>query len=168
MPLQSSGAISLLNIQNEFGGSPPISISEYYNAASGVPGSGSINLAHFYGKVKPLTFNVTQDQCMDHYATLYYDGAGNFYIQSKEPSGAIHTWRGDCGNPQGQIFYYGFNVNGGYTTMNFTVTQNGRNGYSAYTGSNWSVFSSRTQDLGVIDGSGGAAGYTFNIYGTIS
>ena len=168
MALQNSGAISLLDLQNEFGGSNPISISEYYNAASGVPGSGTIALNNFYGKVKPITFSVTQNQCMDHYATLYYDGAGTFYIQSKEPSGAIHTWRGDCGDPQGQIFYYSFNVNGGYSVMNFTVSQSGRNGSSTYTGTNWSVFSSRTQDLGVIDGSGGAAGYTFTISGTIS
>lgn len=165
--IKSSGSLSLLEIQNEFGGSPPISMSEYYGAATGLPGSGQISVNQFYGKVKPISFNVTQDQCMDHYATLYYDGSGNFYIQSKEPSGAIHTWRGDCGNPQGQIFYYGFNTTG-YSVMNFTVTQNGRNGYSSYTGTNWSVTSSRTQDLGVIDGSGGAAGYTFNIYGTIS
>ena len=103
---------------------------------------------------------------MDHYATLYYDGAGTFYIQSREPSGAIHTGRGDCGDPQGQIFYYSFTTTG-YSVMNFTVSQSGRNGSSNYTGSDWNVFSSRTQDLGVIDGSGGAAGYTFTISGTI-
>jgi hypothetical protein len=31
MSLQSSGSISLTNIQDEFGGSFPISISEYYS-----------------------------------------------------------------------------------------------------------------------------------------
>ena len=50
MPLQTSGAISLLDVQNEFGGSNPISISEYYGAASGVPTSGTISLSNFYGK----------------------------------------------------------------------------------------------------------------------
>lgn len=49
MALQSSGAISLANVQTEFGGSNPISISEYYGAATGVPGSGIISLSDFYG-----------------------------------------------------------------------------------------------------------------------
>lgn len=49
MPLQSSGAISLNDIQTEFGGTNPISISEYYSAASGVPASGTIALDDFYG-----------------------------------------------------------------------------------------------------------------------
>ena len=50
MVLQSSGAISLYNIQTEFGGSTPISMSEYYGAASGIPSSGSISFSNFYGK----------------------------------------------------------------------------------------------------------------------
>ena len=49
MALQTSGAISLLNIQNEFGGSNPIAISEYYGAASGIPTSGLISISNFYG-----------------------------------------------------------------------------------------------------------------------
>ena len=49
MALQSSGAISLANVQTEFGGSAPTSISEYYAAASGVPASGTISLSDFYG-----------------------------------------------------------------------------------------------------------------------
>jgi hypothetical protein len=49
MALQTSGAISLLDIQNEFGGSNPISLSEYYGAASGIPASGAISIGNFYG-----------------------------------------------------------------------------------------------------------------------
>lgn len=49
MAIQSSGAISLQDIQNEFGGSHPISLSEYYGVASGIPGSGQISLNQFYG-----------------------------------------------------------------------------------------------------------------------
>ena len=44
MPLQSSGAISLNDIQTEFGGSNPISLSEYYAGgsfvAAGTTGDG--------------------------------------------------------------------------------------------------------------------------------
>lgn len=50
MVLQSSGAISLANVQTEFGGSNPIGINEYYGVAAGVPASGTISLANFYGK----------------------------------------------------------------------------------------------------------------------
>lgn len=60
MALQSSGSISLSEIQTEFGGSNPISISEYYaggaNVPSGttgdggaIPTSGEISIGDFYG-----------------------------------------------------------------------------------------------------------------------
>ena len=48
MALQSSGAISLSDIQTEFGGSNPISISEYYGSDT-VPSSGAIDFSDFYG-----------------------------------------------------------------------------------------------------------------------
>ena len=56
MALQSSGAIKLSEIQSEFGGSNPISLSEYYRNGSyttsnntGVPTSGQISVSDFYG-----------------------------------------------------------------------------------------------------------------------
>lgn len=61
MVLQSSGAISFNDLQQEFGGANPIGFDEYYlNAASGytsgvsgIPNTGSaISLNQFYGKAK--------------------------------------------------------------------------------------------------------------------
>lgn len=60
MVLQSSGAISLANIQTEFGGANPIGLNEYYlngayttgSGATGVPTSGQISLGSFYSKSK--------------------------------------------------------------------------------------------------------------------
>ena len=62
MAIQTSGSISLQDIQDEFGGSHPISLGEYYkNANTGyvtpnntaVPNTGSaIRLNDFYGKEK--------------------------------------------------------------------------------------------------------------------
>ena len=58
MTLQASGAISLANVQTEFGGSAPTSISEYYrgggivplvDGSANIPGSGTISLSDFYG-----------------------------------------------------------------------------------------------------------------------
>lgn len=63
MPLQSSGPISLANIQTEFGGSAATSLSEYYaggpyvpnppplsaSQSATIPASGPIRLSMFYG-----------------------------------------------------------------------------------------------------------------------
>ena len=55
MALPSSGPISLLDIQNEFGGTNPIGINEYYGVASGVPASGTISFDDFYGTSASIT-----------------------------------------------------------------------------------------------------------------
>jgi len=58
MALQSSGTITMAQIQTEFGGSNPASLSEYYRGGSnvpntstnsGIPTSGTIDMADFYG-----------------------------------------------------------------------------------------------------------------------
>lgn len=49
MPIPTTGAVSLLDVQTEFGGAAPISINEYYNAATGVPTSGVISMSQFRG-----------------------------------------------------------------------------------------------------------------------
>lgn len=73
MALPSSGAISFSQIQTEFGGTNPISLSEYYNTTSGlglgissqysIPASGAIAMSNFYGAQKfnfyPTTTFVT-------------------------------------------------------------------------------------------------------------
>lgn len=72
MPLPASGTISLNDLQNEFGGSNPIAISEYYRggglvpdipANSSVPASGQISLSNFYNATAadliPAAFDIT-------------------------------------------------------------------------------------------------------------
>jgi len=58
MPLQASGAITLAQIQTEFGGSNPISLNEYYrgtgsvtNNNTNIPTSGTISMSNFYNGV---------------------------------------------------------------------------------------------------------------------
>jgi hypothetical protein len=59
MALQSSGAISLANIQTEFGGTNPISLSEYYSTGN-APASGEIQLAaDFYGTSNTVDLDFT-------------------------------------------------------------------------------------------------------------
>ena len=62
MALQSSGAISLSDIQTEFGGENPISLSEYYRDGdyttsnnTSVPTSGAISLSNFYDASGEIT-----------------------------------------------------------------------------------------------------------------
>jgi hypothetical protein len=68
MALQTSGAIALSNIQSEFGGANPISLSEYYRngayvppGATGIPTSGAIDISDFYGADNQFAFNITSD-----------------------------------------------------------------------------------------------------------
>ena len=76
MGLQSNGPISLNDVAGEFGGSTPHSLNEYYGVASGVPTSGAISLADFYGtSSRPIGFidfsdptnsNLTVPNVSDH------------------------------------------------------------------------------------------------------
>lgn len=70
MALQGSGAISLYQIQAEFGGANPISLSEYYrggayvgSSATSVPTGGAISMSNFYGtSAVSITINGTMTQ----------------------------------------------------------------------------------------------------------
>lgn len=59
MPVPTT-TVSLLDIQNEFGGTNPIGLNEYYNISgnptfnvTGIPSTGAIDLNSFRGKSKP-------------------------------------------------------------------------------------------------------------------
>ena len=75
----SPNPISLSQIQTEFGGSNPISISEYYNGgpyithnvnalAPNVPSSGPIKLSNFYGAAKlfDVIFDITRSSSQEN------------------------------------------------------------------------------------------------------
>lgn len=76
MALQTSGAISLLDIQNEFGGSNPISLSEYYGAADGIPASGTISISQFYGKsaFSPISWAVNDSNYFNTNSNMDVNG----------------------------------------------------------------------------------------------
>ena len=61
---------------------------------------------------KSITLTDTRTWCIDHYLYVKYDGNGNVQIAGAEPSGGVHTGRGDCGG-------YG---QGWYTAVNFTTS----------------------------------------------
>ena len=65
MAIPIFGSVTLSSIQTEFGGSNPISLSEYYQGTyvtpnnTNVPVSGIVSLSKFYGSVKQFVFTIT-------------------------------------------------------------------------------------------------------------
>ena len=77
MALQASGAISLANIQTEFGGSNPIGLNEYYRdgayvgaGAPNVPTSGVIDLQDFYGAQAAIVLTISSNASEQNILTL--------------------------------------------------------------------------------------------------
>ena len=77
MALQASGAISLANIQTEFGGSNPIGLNEYYRngtyvggGAPNVPTSGTIDFADFYGAQSAIVLTISSNAANQNILTL--------------------------------------------------------------------------------------------------
>ena len=105
MALQTSGAISLANIQSEFSGSNPISISEYYrggtyvvnsSANSSIPTSGQISLSNFYGGVSASadnTFNFTMSRCTagGKYSLFVIGASSSLSYLNNISNGAVTT-----------------------------------------------------------------------------
>jgi len=174
MPLVSSGAISINAINVELGvaGTTQRSLNDTNARTLAARASGVISLFDFYGKSSgptPINTTVNFTQCCDHYASIYYNGSGSFYVASHDPSGGIHTSRSDCGSDvQGDIQRYTFTTTG-YTTINGSISMSGRNGSATYTISNWSVNTAYGRyNIGVTDASGGAGGYSFTLTLTIT
>lgn len=77
MALPVSGPLSLSQIQGEFGGSNPISLSEYYRGGglvtpnnTNVPTSGAISISNFYGATKQFAFTIGSNQTNADLRTL--------------------------------------------------------------------------------------------------
>lgn len=77
MALPSSGPLSLNDIQTEFGGANPISLSEYYRGGAyttsnntGVPTSGAISIGNFYGAIRQFSFTISSNQTNANLRTL--------------------------------------------------------------------------------------------------
>jgi hypothetical protein len=172
MALQTSGAISLIDIATEFGGTAPHSMSEYYGAAAGIPASGAINMKGFYGKSSQFTFTISSNQTN---ASLYnlavnagWDGSSNLQVTINS---GVYISSNSTGTPA-------LTVNGsfpaGVTLVNngYIVGKGGNGGQSATTdfnppasvagyagGGALSVSSAITiQNNGTIGGGGGGGG----------
>lgn len=64
------GTVSFQDIEDEFGGSHPITLTEYYGGAVGIPASGTISVNNFRGKSSVFTFSITTNQTDANLRTL--------------------------------------------------------------------------------------------------
>jgi hypothetical protein len=105
MALPASGPLSLSDIQAEFGGTNPISISEYYKGgafvlttdfAPNVPTSGTINISDFYGARKTTLTTLTFTTAGDNLFVMPSTVVGNLQIVTMTGGG------GGGGGPDSQ------------------------------------------------------------------
>jgi hypothetical protein len=161
MALQSSGALSFLDIQNEFGGSNPIGLNEYYAgggrvpaSASGingsVPSSGALGLDKFFGTVNFTPGSAT------------YTSSGTFTVPSGTTTLIIEVWGGGGGGGAAQ-FGEQYNVltlgsNGGQSSVSSqSLTANGGNRGNFASGSSGGTASGGTTNTTGGSGSNGAS-----------
>ena len=123
MALPSSGPLSLTDIQGEFGGSNPISLSEYYAGGGlvppgttgtygAVPSSGEISIRNFYGTAAtgPLSIIISP-------SSLYNIFSGTGTVTSDPATGIA------SGGSGGYSYAWTFLSGNGYTINNpFTDT----------------------------------------------
>jgi len=113
-----TGTITMLDIQDEFGGTPPISLNEYYAGGvnvpagtAGVPSSGTISMDNLRGKTKTVSVSVSVN------VSSTGEG-GNFIVAASTPSFfySVLYWRltnytnlqdADFSVVSGEIFYDG-------------------------------------------------------------
>jgi hypothetical protein len=137
MTLQTSGAITLAQIQTEFGGSNPIGLNEYYSGGSNVPSgtynssdvviptSGTISFSNFYGATKFVATNRNYTSAASGATETIPAGAQLVVIEAIGASGGGGggTTGGKGG---GTLFSGGGGGSGGLVRTSASVKANGR------------------------------------------
>jgi hypothetical protein len=120
MAIPLTGPISLADIQAEFGGSAPVSLSNYYKGgayvlntdyAPNVPTSGTISLSDFYGARRTTLTTVTYTTAGDNIFIAPTFIVGNLIVTMTGGSGG-------GGGPDSQPGYPGY---GGLTVTNAQI-----------------------------------------------
>ena len=119
MTLPTSGPISLVDIQTEFGGPTPITLENYYRGgayvldtdyAPNVPVSGPISLSDFYGSKRTGLTTVSFNNVGSNFIILPETFSGNLTIVTMTGGG------GGGGGPDsypGRVGYAGLTITGG-------------------------------------------------------
>lgn len=173
MALPSSGTISLNDIQTEFGGTNPISISEYYRGGSfmtdnnsNVPTSGTIDLADFHGSVLAASI-VYEIIGGGGEGAGGYTGQGNgsagtdsSLASSSGTSFTTVTSTGGAGGTQPAPFSGTFRV--GEAGEASYYGSGGAGGLNSDSGSQTPGYSAPATSYGAAGGGGGAAPFSAN------
>jgi hypothetical protein len=75
MALQSGGTISLRQVSNEFGGSDPIAMSEYYRNGAYVPNFVNIVSPYYFDRTTTGSYYYWQDAYWGFQRAVYWAGA---------------------------------------------------------------------------------------------
>jgi len=124
MTLPTSGAISLVDIQAEFGGPTPIKLENYYRGgayvlstdyAPNVPASGPISFSDFYGAKRTVLTTVSFNNAGSNFIILPDTFSGTLTVVTMTGGG------GGGGGPDshpGHVGYPGAVITGGAITAN--------------------------------------------------
>lgn len=146
MAIPSSGPISLTDVQTEFGGSNPISLSEYYAGGGlvpagtsgtygAVPSSGAISLQNFYG-----TSNISQWLVIVQWSSdttklltctgIALDSSKNIYAAGITNQTGYKGWLGKF-NASGTLqWQYRYNPSSGSYSINLLTCDSSNNLYA--------------------------------------
>ena len=133
MAIPLTGTISLTDIQTEFGGTNPISLSEYYKGGSyvlttdyapNVPTSGKISLSDFYGARRTTVTTLTFTSVGDNFFTLPATVVGNLVV----------TMTGGGGGGGGPDSQPGLSGSGGLIGTNAQIPVSAGDIVNAYVG----------------------------------
>lgn len=145
MALPSSGPISIGDIQAEFGGSNPASLSEYYGVAAGVPTSGTISISDFYGASSAVNLQLLVDGAKGGDAQ---SGTGGYAARS--------AWVGTV--PSGTVLTCAAG-SAGRANLNGVYGGGGGGGSGAWVGSTANILCAAGGGGGAGGGSAGIASY---------
>ena len=112
MALPGSGAIALSDIADEFGGSTPHSMSEYYSGGLGpseVPASGAISFSDFYGTSSVPDWAGSRSMYAGGYTTAYSNVVQTKTVASTSNLthyGALVYGRGTHGSLSSQTYMF--------------------------------------------------------------
>lgn len=165
MPLPSSGPISFSDIQSQFGGSNPISLSEYYRGGAFVtnapinntiPTSGAISVGNFYSTSGRVAINVTISSNTTNY-NAYDNRTGGYIPGVSDLTYTINSGVVIGGSSTG---FEAFSVTSSFlSTDTVTIVNNGRITGAGGAGGNGANFSPGGSTNGFPGGAGGTALY---------
>lgn len=114
MALQSAGIISLSQVQTEFGGSNPISMSEYYRGGAIVPNFVNLVSPYYFDRTTTGGYYYWQDAYWGFQRSVYWAGAlitGNAGYNTTTYTSGNTYYRGSYQTNQVLYTSSGFPVN---------------------------------------------------------